>query len=80
MRLLRRLGGLLLSLIVDMLFHPTGLITMLLLLLLHFWRGWSIWWFIGALLLWAAVLLLRGWFVDAASRAAARREAPRQKC
>lgn len=79
MRLLRRLGGLLLSLLADMLFHPAGLIALLALLLLHIWRGWSIWWLIGALLLWAAALLLRGWFIDAASRAAARREAPRKK-
>ena len=79
MRFFRWLGSLLLSLLVDMLFHPVGLIAVVLLLVLHFWRDWPIWWFVGALALWAAVLLLRSRFIDSASRAAARRDVPRKK-
>lgn len=76
MRLLRSIGRLLLSLMIDMAFHPLGLLAVLALLGLHLWLGWSIGWFIGALLVWALLLRLRGWFIDSASRAATKRDVP----
>ena len=76
MRLLRSIGNLLLSLIIEMAFHPLGLLAVLVLLGLHLWLGWSVWWFVGALLVWGLLLRLRGWFIDSASRAATKRDVP----
>ena len=76
MRFLRALGGLLLTLLLELLFHLLGLAALAGLLALHFWLGLSIWWFVGALGVWIAILELRGRFLDSASRAAARPDVP----
>ena len=58
MRRTRQGGSFFLCLLFNMLLNPEGLIPAAVLLGLHFWLGWSLWWAAGALLLWIAWLCL----------------------
>ncbi len=65
MRRTHRSGGFFLSLLINMLLNAEGVIPAAVLLGLHFWLGWSLWWAAGALALWIVWLclgtLLLGW-------------------
>ena len=70
MRVFKRLLSVLATLLFDMLFHPLWTLLAAVLLVLHFLVDISIWWFIGLIIGWIAVLFVRGWFINSASRAA----------
>ena len=61
MRQTRRAGSFLMCLLFNMLLNLDGTIPAWILLALHFWLGWSIWWFWGALGAW--VLYLTSWML-----------------
>lgn len=55
---LHKSGGFWLCYAVNLLFNLEWTIPAWLLLALHVWCGVSMWWFVGAILLWAVILLL----------------------
>ena len=78
MRRTRRSGGFFLCLLLNLLLNWEGAIPAALLLALHRWRGWPLWWawlaltlWIGGILLWMLVI---GWASDCGSR----RDEPRE--
>lgn len=58
MRRTKRNGSFWLCLLINMLLNLEGLIPAAILLVLHFWLDWSIWWMILALGLWIFGLIL----------------------
>ena len=71
MRRTRRSGGFFLCLLLNVLLNWEGAIPAALLLALHRWRGWPLWWaglalalWIGGILLWMLVI---GWASDCSS-------------
>lgn len=68
MRRTRRSGGFWLCLLFNMLLNLEWTIPAWILLVLHFWLDWSIWWFVLALGLWVLNILfwmkLMGWAAD----------------
>ena len=68
----RRSGGFGLCLLLNMLLNLEWTIPAWILLVLHFWLNWSIWWFVLALGLWILNILfwmkLMGWAGDCASQ------------
>ena len=72
MRRTKRGGGFFLCLLLNLLLYWEGAIPAALLLALHRWRGWPLWWaglalalWIGGILLWMLVI---GWASDCGSR------------
>lgn len=65
MRRTKRSGSFLLSLLFNMLLNLEGLIPAAILLVLHFWLGWSVWWAVLAAVIWIlgmiVWMLLVGW-------------------
>lgn len=55
---LRRNGGFWLCYVINLLFNLEWTVPAWILLALHVWLDWSLWWFVGALALWAGILLL----------------------
>ena len=77
MRRTRRSGGFFLCLLLNVLLNWEGAIPAALLLALHRWRGWPLWWaglalalWIGGILLWMLVI---GWASDCGSGGPQRR-------
>lgn len=68
MRMTKRSGGFFFCLILNMLMNTDGLIPAALLLVLHFWKGWSLWWSVGAAGIWLLVIVLRMLLLTWASR------------
>ncbi len=68
MRKTRRNGGFLLCLLFNMLLNPEGLIPAVVLLVLHFVLGWSVWWAIAAAGGWLLWLIFWMWFIGWAGR------------
>ena len=68
MRRTRRGGSFWLCLLVNMVLNLEWTIPAWILLTLHFWLGWSIWWFVLALALWLVDILfwmkVMGWAAD----------------
>ena len=68
MRRTQRSGGFWLCLLFNMLLNLEWTIPAWILLVLHFWLDWSIWWFVLALGLWVLNILfwmkLMGWAAD----------------
>lgn len=58
MRRANRDSGFALGLVINILLNLEGLIPAAILLALHFWLDISIWWSVGAALLWLAYILL----------------------
>ena len=71
MRRTKRGGNILLCLLINIVLNLEGSIPALILLGLHFWLGISLWWCIGALVLWVLGLWigmwLMGWAADCGS-------------
>ena len=68
MRRTKRGGSFWLCLLVNMALNLEWTIPAWILLALHFWLGWSIWWFVLALVLWIVDILfwmkVMGWAAD----------------
>lgn len=68
MRRIKRGGSFWLCLLVNMALNLEWTIPAWILLVLHFWLGWSIWWFVLALGLWIVDILfwmkVMGWAAD----------------
>ena len=68
MRRTKRGGSFWLCLLVNMALNLEWTIPAWILLVLHFWLGWSIWWFVLALVLWIVDILfwmkVMGWAAD----------------
>ncbi len=58
MRRTKRNGNFFLSLLFNMLLNLEGTIPAWILLVMHFWRGWSLLWFWLALALWIVYLII----------------------
>ena len=78
MRQTKRSGNFLLCLLINMLLNLEGLIPAGILLLLHFWLGWSIWWAALALGLWILGLILWMSFVGWASKCGSTPDPPKE--
>ncbi|MGN1457524.1 MAG: hypothetical protein ACI4XP_06175 [Acutalibacteraceae bacterium] len=65
MRRTKRNGSFLLCLLFNMLLNLEGLIPAAILLVLHFWLGWSVWWAVIAAVIWIlgmiVWMMLVGW-------------------
>ena len=72
MRRMKRGSNFWLCLLINLLLHLEGTIPALLLLVLHFVLGWSVWWAVGALALWILGIVLwmslMGWAADVGSQ------------
>ena len=72
MRRTNRVGNFLLCLFINLMLNSEWSIPALILLALHFWLDISIWWFVGALILWILSILtgmwIMGWAVDCGSQ------------
>lgn len=77
MRRCRRRGSFWICLLVNMLLNLDGTILAWILLGLHFWLKISIWWFVGALVLWILSLVAGMWFVGWAADCGSERDPPR---
>ena len=64
----RNAGGFFLSLLFGFIFNLEWSIPAWILLILHFVIEISIWWFVGALALWAAIILCQAIFIHWASK------------
>lgn len=68
MRRTKRSGSFWLCLLINMVLNLEWTIPAWILLALHFWLGWSIWWFVLALALWLINILfwmkVMGWAAD----------------
>lgn len=68
MRQTRKRGGFWLCLLLNMVLNLEWTIPAWVLLAMHFWLGWSIWWFVLALALWVLDILfwmkVMGWAAD----------------
>lgn len=58
LRRTRRTGSFLLTLLINMLLNPEGLIPFVILLVLHFWLDISIWWAVIAFAIWILYLVI----------------------
>ena len=71
MRRTDRVGNFLLCLLINLILNAERSIPAWILLALHLWLDISIWWFIGALIVWIASVLIgmwiMGWVADCAS-------------
>lgn len=71
MRKTKRSGGFFLCLLLNMFSNLEGLIPAVILLVLHFWLGWSVWWAGVAAAVWVLWLViwmkLIGWAGDCSS-------------
>ena len=82
MRRTKRGGGFFLCLLLNVLLNWEGALPAALLLALHRWRGWPLWWAGAALALWLGGLivwmLVLGWASDCSSRSSGggRRQPP----
>ena len=78
MRRTRRNGSFLLCLFINLLLNLEWSIPAWILLALHIWLDISIWWFIGALIIWMTGILagmwLMGWAADCGSAKAPPKE------
>lgn len=57
MRRTKRGGNFLLCLLFNMLLNLEWAIPGIILLVLHFWLGWSIWWSVAAFALWILIII-----------------------
>lgn len=68
MRRTKRRGGFFFSLLINILLNPEGFLPAVVLIVLHFVLGWSLWWAALAAAVWivwlAIRMLLLGWVVD----------------
>ena len=64
----RRCGGVVFSLLVSLLFSLEGFVPALILVVLHFLLGWSLWWAALAAAVWIATVALRVAFISWAAR------------
>lgn len=68
MRRTKRNGSFFLCLLFNMLLNLEGLVPAAILLVLHFWLGWSVWWAVIAAVIWILVMiiwmLLVGWLSE----------------
>ena len=78
MRRTRRSGSFLLCLLINMLLNLEWSIPSWILLGLHIWLGISIWWFVGALLLWILRLLLGMWLMGWARDCGNQKDPPKE--
>lgn len=67
---MRRIGGFLLSLCINAVFCLSWTVPAWLLLALHFWKGWSLAWFFGALGLWLLAVFLKTLILSLLARGA----------
>ena len=68
MRRARRSGGFFLCLLLNLFLNPEGMIPAAILLVLHFWLGWSFWWAVLALGLWILWITFRKLVLSWANR------------
>ncbi len=61
-------GGFFVCLLLNLLLNFSWTIPAWILLLLHFWKGWSLWFFVGGLVLWLGLGLLVTSLMNWASR------------
>jgi len=78
MRRTKRGGGFFLCLLLNVLLNWEGALPAALLLALHRWRGWPLWWAGLALALWIGGILLWMLVIGWASGCGSRRDAPRE--
>lgn len=68
MRRTKRRGGFFFSLLINILLNPEGFLPAVVLIVLHFVLGWSLWWAALAAVVWIVWLTIRmlllGWVVD----------------
>lgn len=64
----RRCGGFVFSLLVSLLFSLEGFVPALILVVLHFILGWSLWWAALAAAVWIAIVALRVAFISWVAR------------
>jgi len=78
MKWMKGLGGILLSLLLRVLLDPLWTILAVLLLVMHWRLGISIWWFVGLVVLWNGKILLSGWLLSWAAKCGAEKPPVRE--
>lgn len=78
MRRTKRRGNFFLCLLFNMLLNLKGLIPAAILLALHFWLGWSVWWAVIAFGVWILGIILWMYFIGWASRCSSTPDPPKE--
>ena len=78
MRRTKRTGSFLLCLLINLVLNPEWSLPAWILLALHLWLGISIGWFIGALALWLARILLGMWLMGWAMDCSRQKDPPKE--
>lgn len=78
MRRIRRSGGFLLCLLINLILNAEWSIPAWVALGMYHWLGISIWWFVGALALWVARILLGMWLFRWASACGNQKDPPKE--
>ena len=71
-------SGFLLSLLISLVFNLEWTVPAWIFFGLHFWKGISLWWFVGSMILWAVFVLLKGLFFGSLTRAGNYKDPPKE--
>jgi len=72
------MGSFLLCMLINLIMNLEWSIPAWILLGIHFWRGISIWWFIGGLALWVGRVLVGMWIMAWAHDCGTRKDPPKE--
>ena len=78
MRHTARTGNFLLCLFFNLLMNMEGTVPGLILLALHLWLGISVWWSVGAFILWILRILFGMWFMGWAADCGREKDPPKE--
>ena len=71
-------GGFFLCMLINLLLNLEWSVPAWILLVLHFWLGISIWWFIGGLFFWFLAIMVKMWIVGWAVRCGSEKDPPKE--
>ena len=70
--------GFLLSLLISLVFNLEWTVPAWIFLGLHFWKGISLWWFVGSIILWVLFVALRVLVFSSLARAGNYKDPPKE--
>ena len=78
MKKIKRGNGFILSLLLSLAFNLEWTVPAWIFLALHFWKGLSLWWFFGSMLLWITIIALRVLVFGSLTRAGNYKDPPKE--
>ncbi len=74
----KRKRGLFLSFLISLVFNLEWTVPAWIFLGLHFWKGISIWWFVGSIALWVLFVMLKAFVFGSLTRAGNYKDPPKE--